>query len=279
MGRLFLTSALALVAASVLFAGDPAFAASCPAVSPTRISTKGLVVDQAWQRYRKLPDPQRCCARVCEPFDKVAARIEYNALDLYAIATNPRVPQSVRSQALRDANAQFKLRYDLAQDFTACTNDMRQAPGRTTQSAARGGTCNAPDDPLGLAWAKWCDGFYKAYEEFEQILRERVPDNVIGTFKITSDYFKVRADGTVDPTTVSILTGSTKLPPGATAAPFIQKIRSLKLGAFPANSGQPQAWMQFVSQTTRAPGPPGGPLTSAIVIRQGCPGPVTKPAN
>lgn len=259
-------------------------AETCPPATPARISTPALVVDQIWQRYRTLSPPQwRCCAKVCEPPARFAAKVEDNALALNAIARDPNVSSAARSQALRDSNAMFALRGDLAAEFTDCLNDTRprasiaMMPAMPMQADP---SCALPDEPLELRWAKWCDGFSKRYQQVQDRLARSI-GSAAGTWKVETGYFRIKADGSVDPTTVMIKPSpATVLPPGTTAKAFSDLIKGQRFD--PLLGGQKQMWMSYKNSAIRRPGDTdmdGPPLNSSVIIRPPCPGPTERPAS
>ena len=274
------------LAAAVLVCLSPSANAlpSCPAATPVSISTPGMKVDQTWQRYRGLPSQHRCCAKVCEPLATFAAKVEYNALALNTLARDPTISQPTRQQALRDANAMFALRFDLAVDFTDCQTATRPRAGATLIAAEQAPVqaCGAVDDPVALAWAKWCDAYSVTTQKVQDLLAKSI-GTAVGEWKVESDYFRIRADGGIDPTTVSIKPSpATKLPAGKTTKPFADLLKAMRFSPLPVNGGQTEMWMRVRNSAVRQPGggdQDGNPINSSWLIRPPCPGPSTRPAS
>lgn len=265
------------LAAIFLLTGLPTAARAlptCPPASPAQISTPKLQVDQIWQRYRTLTPEHRCCAKSCEPLARFAAKVEANALNLNAVARNPKVPPATRQQALADSNAMFKQRGNLSSEFIGCLNDTRPRTG------PGGAACAEPTIPkVTLAWVRWCDAFTDRYGQFRDLLINTTRGSV-GSWSVQSNYFRVKGAGYVDSGSASIKPyPATQLPAGKATKPFRDLIDELSFPPFPGGAIQARMYMQFTSKVIRLPGASGPPLDVSPILQGACPGPTSRPAG
>lgn len=265
------------LAAIFLLTGLPTAARAlptCPPASPAQISTPKLQVDQIWQRYRTLTPEHRCCAKPCEPLARFAAKVEANALNLNAVARNPKVPPTTRQQALANSNEMFKQRGNLATEFIGCLNDTRPRPGPS------GTVCGEPTIPkVTLAWVRWCDAFTDGYGRFRDLLASTTGTSV-GSWSVQSNFFRVKAAGYVDSGSASIKPyPATQLPAGKATKPFRDLIEELRFPPFPAGTVQSRMYMQYTSKFIRLPGASGPPLDTSPILQGACPGPTSRPAG
>jgi hypothetical protein len=233
-----------------------------------------LVVDQIWQRCRNLTPEHRCCAKPCEPPARFDARIEANALNLNAIARNPKLPQATRQQALLDSNEMFERRGNLATEFIGCLNDTRPRAG------AGGTVCGEPTLPRAtLAWVRWCDDFTDSYGRFRDLLASTVGRSA-GSWSVQSNHFRIKANGSVDPGPASIKPyPATRLLPGKTMTPFLDFIEDQRFLPLPGGAVQGRMYMRFTSSATRLPGTSGPPLDTSPILQGACPGPINRPSG
>lgn len=246
---------------------------SCPPASPAQISDPRFLVNTAWQRYRNLSPTHRCCAKPCEPIQRLAAKIEASGIQLDAVARNPRLAAEVTRRARADANEMFGLRLDLSSDFIGCLND-------TAPRAGSGGqVCGQPDmATVDLAWLKWCDAFLGQSRRFRDLLVAKV-GNSVGGWSVQTNYFRILPNGTVDDDTgsLSILGApNTRLPPGATARQFQDLVQGMRFPPFPGGAGLTRMYMQLTTSVLR---PTGGDqtLVTSPILRGPCPGFSTRP--
>lgn len=259
--------------ASIVAPGVAAALPSCPPASPAQISDPRFLVNTAWQRYRNLTPTHRCCAKPCEPIQRLAAKIEASGIQLDAVARNPRLPSEVKSRARTEANAMFALRLDLSAEFVGCLNDTipRNGPG--------GQVCGKPDMPtVDLAWMKWCDAFLGQSGRFRDLLVSKVGTRA-GSWSVRTNYFRILPNGTVDDDSgsLSILGApSTRLPPGATAQQFRDLVQAMRLPPFPNGTGLRRMYMQLSASVLRQTGSNQTLITSPI-LGGPCPGFSTRP--
>lgn len=251
-------------------AATPALALpQCPAASPAQISKPGFLVDQLWQRYRKLSPEGRCCSKPCEPMERYNAKVEANALALDAVSRDLRVSAEQRHQAYLDAQTMFRLRNDIGQDFRECLVDTRvlTAPNGTK-------SCNGPSiDPASLAWYVWCSAYDDRFAQFRKLLATTVGTSA-GSWRVQSNYFRIRPDGVVDPGSFSINPyPASVLPAGKTTTAFKNLIGSLRFPPFPV--GQKRMYMQFTASLVRTAS--GTNLDTSPLLGGPCPGPVNRP--
>ncbi len=155
-----------------------------------QISTPGLVVDQAWQRYRNLEinDPKRegwCgCAKQCVPSVQLAAGYEDDALANFDAAHDSSLSQKQRSKHLKAANELFRRRTDTVGEFTACLIDVRPRPIVTRAGADRiPGGCELNEDLVGQ-WNKWCQSYQAAFQKVGADFVKRAHSTVWLKFQI-----------------------------------------------------------------------------------------------
>jgi hypothetical protein len=263
---------LALLA--LLGSGEARALPQCAPATPAELSKPGFYVDNAWQKYRTSPPEHRCCARVCEPIIRFAARIEKNALALNDIARNPAVPKAERDRALANANALFAKRSSLGFQFLTCLVETRP---RGTGAAARCGETTIADQVL--EWYAWCDAFSERQRRFRELLVSTV-GNSVGTWQVQSNWFRISRTGYVDDDSVAIGTApATKLPPGRSTATFKSVITkdANHFPAFPEGTAN-RMYMRYTASAVRLPGPAGTrALDTSVLIDGVCPGPRDRP--
>ena len=243
----------------------------CPPASPAQISKPGFLVDQLWQRYRKLTPEGRCCSKPCEPMERYNAKVEANALALDSLSRDPRVPSDQRHQLYLDAQTMFRLRNDIGVDFRECLVDTRviTAPGGAK-------SCNGPSiDPSSLRWYAWCGDFADQFGRFRKLLVDTVGKQA-GSWRVQSNYFRIKSDGSVDPGSFSIKPyPASFLPAGETNTPFRNLLGSLHFKPFP--DGQSRMYMQLTARVVRTPGTGGVTLDASPLLGGACPGPRDRP--
>lgn len=251
------------LAAVFIWCAAPTSAAplpTCPAASPERISRPAMSVDQAWQRYRGLLPEHRCCAKVCEPIARLAAKIEDSTLRLYSIAAIGRLPTAAQQEVLRNASAMAISRGDLIDQFNDCLIATRPRVG------TGGPLCGKPaavQQPL-LQWAKWCAGFTDRQRELDSLLVKTV-GSVAGTWQFTANV-KINDFGQAQSGSYEAV-----LPPGKSAKPLLDLIQKMQFDGF-ADGRVSSARMTFASKAVHVAGLAGSPFTISSAIAGPCPG-------
>lgn len=214
------------------------------AAIPERISRPGYLVDQWWQIYRRLPEPSRSCAKICEPIDYRAADHENTAFAYNEARLRPGLSSATRTQLGRQATLFFGMRNETVNAFHACLNATHVTP-QAQRSARRAEPIPAQCEAFNAEtlWERWC----KSFDDFANstllpIFRRayntssnnHLPPNTVLSIQVLT---KVYANGK------SVPNGGAynNLPP-AIVDQIRNEIKKFKFSPFPAKIANPPLW-------------------------------------